>query len=426
MKYSLDTYRLYQNDERFSYIIRVKVTMKERVDSEVLRHSVNTAITRYPYFAVRVAQGRDGGYKLIPNDNPVAVLPVAEKPRFACSNEVNKHLLFVEYDGKDLYFNISHALCGGRGAIPWVMTNVYQYVKERYHVEPDAPEIRKPGEPLLEGENAEPTPDMLTAEPQIYQLRAQKSTVMVMDYMNGLFNPFLRSNTYHVFEFRQEDVMELARGQDNSVISFFMIAMAKALDKVLPKQNAIIRGESAHYTFAGLGIPNSRHDMLSHVWVDYDRRQLKWDMEKLGTMTRGQFILQTDPSFSHPQMRKLFELYDEIDRIPGLKNKRQYMAKHNPTSGKDAVHGTFLVNYTGEMHWGEVAEYVESYVGVVDGHLVLEITAMEGKIFISFMQMIRGDKYINAFRQVLDELGLGYRMTGPFPKHLARHSQVVE
>ena len=249
---------------------------------------------------------------------------------------------------------------------------------------------------------------------------------MILDYMNGLFNPFLRSNTFHVFEFRQEDVMNLARGQDNSVNTFFMIVMAKALDKVLPKWNAIILGESAHNTFTGLGIPNSRYDMLSHVWVDYDRRQLKWDMEKLGTMTRGQFILQTDPSFSHPQMRKLFELYDEIDRIPGLRNKRQYMKEHNPSTGKDAEHGTFLINYTGEMHWGEVAEYVESYVGVVDGHLVMEISAMEGKIFISFMQMIRGNRYIDAFRQVMDELGLEYRMTGPFPKQLARHRQVVE
>ena len=35
-----------------------------------------------------------------------AVLPVADKPRYACSDEVNKHLLFVEYDGKDMYFNI--------------------------------------------------------------------------------------------------------------------------------------------------------------------------------------------------------------------------------------------------------------------------------------------------------------------------------
>ena len=420
MKYSLDTYRLYQREDRFSYVIRVKVTMKEPVDGEILRHSVNTAITRYPYFSVRVAQGKDGGYKLLPNDKPVAVLPIAEKPRSVCSEEVNKHLLFVEYDGKDLYFNISHSLCGGRGAFPWVMTNVYQYVKERYRVSPDAPEIRKPGEPMLEGEDTEPTLDMLTTERQIYTRRPAKPTVMIMDYMNGLYNPFLRSNTYHVFEFRQDDVMNLARGNDNSVISFFMIVMAKALDKVLPAKDKIIN------TFAGLGIPNSHYDMLSHVWVDYERPQLGWDMEKLGTMTRGQFILQTDPTFSHPQMRKLFKLYDEIDNISGLKNKREYMEKHNPSTGKDAEHGTFLVNYTGEMHWGEVADYIESYVAVVDGHLVLEISAMEGKIFISFMQMVKGNKYIDAFRQVLDELGLEYRMTGPFPKHLAKHCQPVE
>ena len=106
---------------------------------------------------------------------------------------------------------------------------------------------------------------------------------MIMDYMNGLYNPFLRSNTYHVFEFRQDDVMNLARGNDNSVISFFMIVMAKALDKVLPAKDKIIRGESAHNTFAGLGIPNSHYDMLSHVWVDYERPQLGWDMEKLAT-----------------------------------------------------------------------------------------------------------------------------------------------
>ena len=75
------------------------------------------------------------------------------------------------------------------------------------------------------------------------------------------------------------------------------------------------------------------------------------------------------------------------------------------------------------MHWGEVAEYIESYVAVVDGHLVVEITAMEGKFFISFMQMVKGNKYIDAFRQTLDELGLEYRMTGPFPKHLSKREK---
>ena len=70
MKYSLDTYRLYQREDRFSYVIRVKVTMKEPVDGEILRHSVNTAITRYPYFSVRVAQGKTEDINSSPMTNP--------------------------------------------------------------------------------------------------------------------------------------------------------------------------------------------------------------------------------------------------------------------------------------------------------------------------------------------------------------------
>ena len=49
------------------------------------------------------------------------------------------------------------------------------------------------------------------------------------------------------------------------------------------------------------------------------------------------------------------------------------------------AYGTYIVNYTGRIDWGEVANYVESYVIIVEGHLLLEITSMADKIFVSFM-----------------------------------------
>ena len=45
---------------------------------------------------------------------------------------MNLHLLYVDCNGKNINFNISHSMCGGRGILPWVMTNVYQYVVEKY------------------------------------------------------------------------------------------------------------------------------------------------------------------------------------------------------------------------------------------------------------------------------------------------------
>ena len=421
MKYSVDTYRLYSSEKIFASVIRTRVRMKETVDPEALKKAVNTAIRRYPYFAREVVLGEDEGYDMIPNTREVAVLPTSDKLPLLCSEEVNRHLLFVDWEGRDIYFNISHSMCGGKGALPWVMTNVYQYVVEKYHVLPDAPGIRKPDSPLLEGEDTEPSLEMLSDEKPIYQYRSGKPVIMTRDYLNGMFNPFMRSPNYYFFTFAQKDIVRFIRDNDSSVAAFFLTVAARALDKVLPEKYTVIGGETAHNPAADIGLPNSHFDLLSHVHIDYDRKYLRGDMEKLGTLTRGQIMLQTDPSVVHAQMRGLFTLWEEIDKARGLKNKIAVNARKDPSKGKDAQHGTFISNYSGWMDWGEVADYVEYYVFIVDGHLLLEVSSLGDKIFVSFMQLIREERYVDAFGKVLTELGIPFAVEGPYPKNLTKH-----
>ena len=388
---------------------------------DALRRAVNTAIKRYPYFAVEVTLGDDGGYDLIPNSREVVVLPTSSKlPRLG-SDEVNRHLLFVDAEGRDIYFNISHSMCGGRGLMPWVMTNVYQYVVEKYHVTPDAPGIRKPDSSLLPGEAEEPDMDILLEEAPIYHYKSKKPVILILDYLNGMLNPFKRNANYYQFTFEQKDILSFAKGNDASVASFFLVAVARAMDKLLPERHHVIGGEIAHNPASDIEMPNTHCDILSHVHIDYERNYLKKDMEKLGTLTRSQIILQTDPSVSSDQLRQLFSFYEELDQISGLKKKRAYYAKHNPRTGRNAEHGTFIVNYTGRMDWGEVADYVESYVLIVEGHVLLEVTSMSDKIFVSFMQLIKETKYVQAFGEVLKELGIPYQVEGPFPKNMTKH-----
>ena len=84
MKYSVDTYRLYQDEKYFSHVVRIHVRMKDEVDINVLDKAVNTAIKRYPYFAVKVTVDEDGGYVLVPNDKKIVVIPTADKmPHFS-------------------------------------------------------------------------------------------------------------------------------------------------------------------------------------------------------------------------------------------------------------------------------------------------------------------------------------------------------
>lgn len=422
MKHSMDTYRLYSNEKIFSFVIRIRVTMKEEVDADILRHAVNVAIKRYPYFAKEVVLGEDGGYDLIPNPREVVVLPTSKKLPNLCTDEVNRHLLYVDCEGRDIYFNISHSMCGGRGAFPWVMTNIYQYVVEDYGIVPEAPGIRKPGEALLEGEDTEPSLDLLSDEKPIYEYKSKKPVVMLLDYLNGMYNPFKRDPIYYLYTFDQKDIVSFVRDNDSSVAAFFLTTVAKALDKVIPDKYPIIGGEIAHYPGADIGLPYCHCDLLTHVHIDYDRKMLRGDMEKLGTVTRSQIMLQTDKSVVDHQLRKTFTHWGNMDEVKGLKEKIAYNDKNNPNEGKEAQHGTFISNYTGYMDWGEVADYVESYVGIVDGHLLLEISSMADKIFVSFMQLIKEDKYTNAFGEVMNELGIPFKAEGPFPKNQPRHS----
>ena len=213
---------------------------------------------------------------------------------------------------------------------------------------------------------------------------------------------------------------------DSSVLSLFFILFARTLDKVFPAKSRHIVGEAAHNLRESVGLPNTHCDFLSHVYVDYDRDGLGGDLEQLGTKTRGQIILQTDPTVSHAQVRKLFELYEEVDKVHGLKAKRKYMAKHSLSTGKDAQHGSFIANYTGLMDWGELANYVEFFVFVIEGHFTIEITAMADKIYVGFMQIIKTDKYIDLFREELEKIGIPCTVEGPFPKRLPKHEIPVK
>ena len=426
MKYSVDTYRLYQSEKYFAHTVRIHVRMKEEVDINILDKAVNSAIRRYPYFAVRVTVDEDGGYILVSNNKRIVVMPTAEKMPRLGSSSINDHLLFVDCSGKDIFFNISHTMCGGRGLQPWVMTNVYEYVREKYNVELTAPKIRKPDSDLLPGETDEPAMDMLTTEEEIYKRKSKKAPVLGMDYLKGLFIPIKRDPNYMVVTVNQQDLLKVSKVNDSSVLSLFFVLFARVLDKVFPEKDRVIVGEAAHNPRESVGLPNTHCDFLSHVYVDYDRDSLYDDLEKLGTKTRGQIILQTDPTVSHAQVRKLFEQYEEVDKEHGLKAKRKYMAKHSLSTGKDAQHGSFVANYTGLMDWGEVADYVDWFVYIIEGHFTIEITAMADKIFVGFMQLIKTDKYIDLLREELGKLGIPCTIEGPFPKRLPKHEIPVK
>ncbi|MCR5420735.1 MAG: hypothetical protein K6E98_07010 [Lachnospiraceae bacterium] len=52
---------------------------------------------------------------------------------------------------------------------------------------------------------------------------------------------------------------------------------------------------------------------------------------------------------------------------------------------------------------------------------MLEVTSVGDKIYVCFLQVLKTEKYFNAFREVLKELGIPVVVEGPYLKRLPKH-----
>ena len=70
-----DVYLLYEYSKKNAFTVRFKVVLSEPVDEPLLKTAAEEAMTRFPYYSVKVGLDEEENYVLLPNDRPVPVLP---------------------------------------------------------------------------------------------------------------------------------------------------------------------------------------------------------------------------------------------------------------------------------------------------------------------------------------------------------------
>ena len=83
-----DVYLLYEYMKKNAFTVRIKANLTEKVDEDILTQAAGEAITRFPYYSVRVGLDEGENYVLLPNDRPIAVLPETDRRLVLGSEEV--------------------------------------------------------------------------------------------------------------------------------------------------------------------------------------------------------------------------------------------------------------------------------------------------------------------------------------------------
>lgn len=400
--------------------MRFRVAMKETVNGELLSKAANIAINRYPYFRVRVDIDENGGYILLPNDLPIVVTKTSENNPRICSKDVNYHVASLDYEDNIIYFNLCHNVANGPGMMEWVLTTIYQYVSMKEGRTIDCPKIRKPDSELFPDECQEITPELLPKdnEPIWNGYKEKVKTFSMLQSLLPCFIPGRGVSNFKLIRIDENELMKYIQEKDASPASLFAVLMFKAALKRIPQKYDDIVIDMPVSTARVLGIPNNHSDSTMHIHIRYKRNMNDWDVKKLCTMTRGNMFLQTDYTMAVDYWKHKLDNWIEQEKIVGLKEKRKFYSKHSDLSGM--LNATANISYIGRYDLGELIDYVDSIAAIVDGEGSFEAMALNNEFMLAFLQRDKKERWFKAFISVLDEMGIKYKVEGPFVKNQSK------
>lgn len=412
-----DTYLLYETrpNAPTNTNIRFALEITEDIDGEALYEAVNAAIKRYPYFSVRV-KNEDGSYAFAPNSLPIAVMKTRIPAPPLGSEEVNYHLNYVDYADDTIYFNVSHSITDASGYIPFIKSVLYQYLIKTHGGSISSEGINLPGSEFFTGEFDFPKIGSLPESDFGLYKEPQMGFFPADDYIRAMKEPDPKGSGYYCISMKQRELMKYVHSNDASPAAIVAVFMFKALAPLFPNEDIFSAGIACNFREA-VGCPNAYHSISSALHARYKRSYLDMPADKLGTITRGMIMLQSQPENSVIQMKKTLEFYEKVDSLKTVEEKRNFCLNEGLfTKGcKD----TYNVSYVGQTDFGAMNGFVRSLNTLAYGNLLVEINAIGNMFYITLNQVTNTDRYINSFLNVLNEAELSYSVSNYRVKNIA-------
>lgn len=391
--------------------IRTRIAMTEPIRPDALRAAADSAITRYPYFSVRLV--REGeGYALASNDAPLAITPGGRAIPLG-GVESGGHLFALAYDGNLLYVDTTHFLTDGNGMFPFIKTLLYCYL-HILHPEDmfDTAGIALPGSeiPPAEAED-DPFPDQPYPEEPLGAVKRPEKVFLLEDQPAG----YESRDQWTSFRarIRQKEMMRYASTVDGSPATFIASIMYRAIDETHPDNRLPIVCGMQHQYRKALGKPYSHMCHVNVYPIVYTNRMRGRSIELLNIMARGATIVCTDDMNDWLAVNAHIRNEQAI-RGMTLEEKHDYMKKFLLDS---IGQNTFEVSYTGRVPFCGLEKYVADLSPFLDmrlsGGVSVEIFSVGENFCVNIMKRNQDKRYTDRFVDILAACGIQCTVDDP-------------
>ena len=391
---------LYSTNRERPYVIRIRIRMRDLIDPDVLRHSVDITMQRYPYFCVELQKKEQ--YIFTENHRQIVITNSLQGVELN-SEASNYHMISFSWQDNWIILDIFHGLTDGTGAYELIRTLMYYYCSERYNVKLKRDGIRLAGDFISNEEWIDP---VLEADNLPVQTQYEQPDALNMMKTAGLTES--ETGIVYSVSLSEPDFMKFNvenGGTPGTMVSLFL---SRAIAKLFPDNKNPIRITLCVNQRKALNTPLAHHSLVGGVMLEYKdeirslplNKQAAAYRELVSAQTRKDVVLAGVASQKKINQMILSKKTDQ-ERI-GIVNYIESIANRLLTA---------VVSYVGKADYKEAEKYIRDFrlwtFKPVD-RILIEISAVNGKFNLDFVQPFKSPVYLNAFLKELDENGIEY------------------
>ena len=382
--------------------IRIRIRMRDLIEPDILRRSVDTTMERYPYFCVKLKK-KEGQYIFAENHRPVVITHSLHGVDLN-SEESNYHMIAFCWQDNWIILDVFHGMTDGAGAYEVIRTLLYYYCSERYGIQLKGEGIRLAGDEIPMEEWIDPVVSKT-------DFPAPRRNEQMSDALNLITSAGLHEDKQHTvysIAVSENEFMKFNLDHDGSPGTMVSLLLSRAIAKMYPDAEEPVRITLCVNQRNALHAPLAHQSLVGGAFLEYKDQMRDWPLSKQATAYRGMVYAQT-------QEENVLMGTASIKGINGmLLSKESDQERLGVAAYINSLAGrviTATVSYVGKANYQEAERYIRDFRAwtstAADG-LTVEISAVNGRFTLDFLQTFSSPVFVNAFLNELDENGIVY------------------
>lgn len=384
----------------------IEVRFKQKVSGSFLNQALLQTCRRYPYINTKLIE-KNGDFYIVQNEQAMIARRTKQLVRLGHIS-CGYHLVDITYYDDSIFVSFHHALCDGRGIMPFIETLIYYYCNLKYGSKKPPKGVRLAEDPLLPGETVDPFLQEYDFDQNKKFIELSRDAYAIPE---NIPSEEITNYRYEV-KIPAEQYMKLCKKNNATPVILLSLLMSRAITELYPDYDKPVNANIATDMREALDCPNTFKNCVKSMILPYSREFSKKTLTEQATEYREILKAQRDRDFCRKEANAMLGLFDKLDSFNSYEEKQKMMAFF-----EGMTLNTYIISYLGQFKLGENAQYIDEIHLYNSGTTGLGINMIScGEYFVlDFKQNFASDKYVKAFTAQIDKLGVVYHISAVIP-----------